>query len=54
VLRGKIDKLCSSKSKTFIAGAFMAGFKTPVGDRYFEDYVTGSVHEFGRITIYRE
>ena len=29
----------------------MAGFKTPVEDRYFEDYVTGSVHEFGRITI---
>ena len=28
-----------------------AGFKTPVGDRYFEDYVPGSVHEFGRITV---
>jgi acyl dehydratase len=28
-----------------------AGFKTPVEDRYFEDYVPGSVHEFGRITI---
>jgi acyl dehydratase len=31
-----------------------AGFKTPVEDRYFEDYVTGSVHEFGRITIDQE
>jgi acyl dehydratase len=28
-----------------------AGFKTPVEDRYFEDYVPGSVHEFGWITI---
>jgi acyl dehydratase len=28
-----------------------AGFKTPVEDRNFEDYVPGSVHEFGRITI---
>jgi len=28
-----------------------AGFKTSVEDRYFEDYVPGSVHEFGRITI---
>jgi acyl dehydratase len=26
-------------------------FTTPVEDRYFEDYVTGSVHEFGSITI---
>jgi hypothetical protein len=25
-----------------------AGFKTPVGVRYFEDYVRGAVHEFGR------
>ena len=32
----------------------MVGFKTPVGDRYFEDYVPGSVHEFGRIKIYKE
>jgi acyl dehydratase len=29
----------------------LAGFKTPVEDRYFEDYVPGSVHEFGRITV---
>ena len=28
-----------------------AGFKTPVEDRYFEDYVPGSVHEFGWITV---
>jgi acyl dehydratase len=31
-----------------------AGFKTPVEDRYFEDYEPGSVHEFGRITIDEE
>ncbi len=31
-----------------------AGFKTPVEDRYFEDYVPGSVHEFGRITVDEE
>jgi acyl dehydratase len=30
------------------------GFKTPVEDRYFEDYVPGSVHEFGMITIQEE
>ncbi len=30
------------------------GFKTTVEDRYFEDYVPGSVHEFGRITIEEE
>ena len=28
-----------------------AGFKTSVEDRYFEDYVTGSVHEFGMIKV---
>jgi acyl dehydratase len=28
-----------------------AGFKTPVEDRHFEDYVTGSVHEFGMIKV---
>jgi len=28
-----------------------AGFKTPVEDRYFEDFVTGSVHEFGMIKV---
>jgi acyl dehydratase len=31
-----------------------AGFKTPVEDRYFEDYVPGAAHEFGRITIDEE
>jgi acyl dehydratase len=31
-----------------------AGFKTPVEDRYLEDYVRGSVHEFGLITIEEE
>ena len=28
-----------------------APFATPVDDRYFEDYVTGSVHEFGTIAV---
>jgi hypothetical protein len=28
-----------------------AGFNTPVEDRNFEDYVLGSVHEFGMTTI---
>jgi acyl dehydratase len=28
-----------------------AGFETLVEDRYFEDYVPGSVHEFGRIAV---
>lgn len=27
------------------------GFKTSVENRYFEDYVPGSVHEFGMITM---
>jgi acyl dehydratase len=31
-----------------------AGFNTPVEDRYFEDYVPGSIHEFGLITIDEE
>ena len=31
-----------------------AGFKSPVEDRYFEDYVAGSVHEFGMIAIQEE
>jgi acyl dehydratase len=31
-----------------------ADFKTPVEDRYFEDYVSGSVHEFGRISVDEE
>jgi acyl dehydratase len=26
-------------------------FKTPVEDRYFEDYVPGSVHEFGGVAV---
>jgi acyl dehydratase len=30
------------------------GFNTPVEDRYFEDYVLGSVHEFGMITIHED
>jgi acyl dehydratase len=30
------------------------GFKTPVEDRYFEDYVPGSVHEFGSIKVEEE
>ena len=32
----------------------MVGFKTQVEDRYFEDYVSGSVHEFGLITMTEE
>jgi acyl dehydratase len=32
----------------------MAGFKTPLEDRYFEDYVPGSVHEFGSIKVEEE
>jgi len=28
-------------------------FTTPVEDRYFEDYVPGSVHEFGSIAVER-
>jgi acyl dehydratase len=28
-----------------------APFATPVEDRYFEDYLTGSVHEFGSIAV---
>ena len=31
-----------------------ADFKTPVEARYFEDYVPGSVHEFGLITVEEE
>lgn len=29
-------------------------FTVPVEDRYFEDYVAGSVHEFGSITVEEE
>lgn len=29
-------------------------FTTPVEDRYFEDYVAGSVHEFGSIRVEEE
>lgn len=28
-----------------------SGFKTPIEDRYFEDYHPGSVHEFGPIPV---
>ncbi len=28
-----------------------SSFTTPAEDRYFEDYVPGSVHEFGSITV---
>lgn len=31
-----------------------AGFKAPVENRYFEHYVPGSLHEFGRITVEEE
>jgi hypothetical protein len=27
----------------------LSSFATPVEDRYFEDYIPGSVHEFGSI-----
>ena len=36
------------------APAATAGFATPIDDRYFEDYVAGSVHEFGSISISAE
>jgi acyl dehydratase len=29
-------------------------FNTPITDRYFEDYVPGSIHEFGSITVEQE
>src|SRR5450631_4299421 len=29
----------------------MTGFASPIGDRYFEDYVPGSVHEYGPIPV---
>ena len=32
----------------------MSMFNVPVDKRYFEDYVTGSVHEFGSITVHQE
>lgn len=32
----------------------MSGFTTSVDDRYFEDYVAGSVHEFGTIAVETE
>jgi acyl dehydratase len=28
-----------------------AGFTVPIEDRYFEDYVPGSVHEFGSVQV---
>ncbi len=30
------------------------GFSSPINDRYFEDYKTGSVHEFGPISATEE
>ncbi|MCX4596736.1 MaoC family dehydratase [Streptomyces sp. NBC_01549] len=27
------------------------GFDVPVGDRYFEDYVAGTIHEYGGVTV---
>ncbi|MCU0559113.1 MAG: MaoC family dehydratase [Desulfobacterales bacterium] len=35
-------------------GEWVAGFKTPVEDRRLEDYVPGSVHEFGMISMTAE
>lgn len=32
----------------------MMAFTVPVEDRYFEDYVAGSVHEFGPVSVTRE
>jgi acyl dehydratase len=29
-------------------------FDTPITDRFFEDYVPGSIHEFGSITVEQE
>lgn len=49
-----MDELCSSELKMFNAEVYMVGFKTQVEDRYFEDYVPGSVHEFGLITMTEE
>ncbi len=34
--------------------AAFATFTTPIDDRYFEDYVPGSVHEFGPISLSEE
>lgn len=31
-----------------------SGFTAPVEDRYFEDYIAGSVHEFGSIAVEEE
>ena len=36
---------------TAIGASRMSQFQTPPGDRYFEDYVTGSVFEFGPIAV---
>jgi len=32
----------------------LSSFSTPVEDRYFEDYIPGSVHEFGSIVVEEE
>jgi len=29
----------------------MTGFATPIGDRYFEDYLPGSIHVYGPINV---
>ena len=29
-------------------------FSTPITDRYFEDYIPGSIHEFGSISVTQE
>jgi len=31
-----------------------SGFKTPVENRYFEDYLVGDIHEFGTIAVEEE
>ena len=32
----------------------MAQFPTPIDDRWFDDYVTGAVYEFGEVTVTEE
>lgn len=32
----------------------MSTFNTPIDDRYFEDYVAGTVHEFGSMSVEEE
>lgn len=33
------------------AGSFPTGFASPIDDRFFEDYIPGSVHEFGEVAV---